>query len=243
MKGMWHAVVLSGLMIIGGCAGLTPPFEKQAFGSEKIYAVVSIYADKDIEKEGDSETLVGTYKALSDKAAYYHSAEEALNASAPRIRRELASSNHYRLVPERRVLTDAAYRRVEPDVQAKLAEERHLASGYKYLWDPQKLGGLARDLKADGVVTVHVQYGYKFWGTNYAKITAKGKTSPVIRMTARFYDQNGQPVWNYSTKKYLVEGVPSMGDAADLDRLQPLMVKASGLTAQAIVAGLDRRMK
>jgi len=31
-----------------------------------------------------------------------------------------------------------------------------------------------------------------------------------------------------------------MGDAADMDRLQPLMAKASGLTAQAIVASLDR---
>ncbi len=243
MKGIWHAVFLAGLMGLSGCAGVTPPFEKQAFGSEKVYAVVSIYADKDIEKEGDSETLVGTYKAITGKAAYYHSAEEALNASAPRIRRELASSSHYRLVPERRVLSDAAYRRVEPDVQAKLAEKRHLVSGYKYIWDPQKLGQLARDLRVDGVITVHVQYGYKFWGTNYAKVTAKGKTSPVIRMTARFYDENGQPVWNYSTKKYLVEGVPSMGDAADMKQLQPLMVKASGLTAQAIVAGLDRRMK
>ncbi len=173
MRVIWHAVVLLGLTAIGGCAGLAPPFEKQAFGPEKNYAVVSIYADKDIEKEGDSETLAGTYKALSGKAAYFYSAEDALNASAPSIRRELASSNHYRLVPQRRVLTDAAYRRVEPDVQAKLAEKRQLASGYKYLWDPQKLGGLARDLDVDGVVTVHVQYGYKLWGTNYARITAR----------------------------------------------------------------------
>ncbi len=242
MKGISYAILLSCVATIGGCAGLTPPFEKQAFGSEKVYAVVSIYADKDIEKEGDSETLVGTVKALSGKAAYYHSAEDALNASAPLIRRELASSAHYRLLPRRKVLQSAAYQRLEPDVQGKLAEKQHLATGYKYLWDPQKLGVLAKELDVDGVITVHVQYGYKFWGTNFAKVTAKGKTSPVINMTARFYDQNGRPVWKYATKKYLVEGVPATGDAADMDRLKPLMVKASGLTAQAIVASLDRRM-
>ncbi len=243
MRRIWYGLVLSSLLAAGGCAALKPPFEKQAFGSEKVYAVVSIYADKDIEKEGDSETLVGMYKALSGKGAYFQSAEHALNASAPLISRELASSEHYRLVSQRRVLSHAAYRRVEPDVQAKLAEKRHLASGYKYLWDPQKLGSLARDLGVDGVITVHVQYGYKFWGTNFAKVTSKGKTSPIIGMTARFYDRNGQPVWKYSAKKYLAEGVPATGDAADMSRLQPLMVKASGLTAQAIVASLERRMK
>ena len=243
MKSIYYGIILASLAAVTGCAALAPPFEKQAFGYDKTYALVSIYADKNITKEGEAATAVGMIKALAGKAAYGQSAEDAFNASASLIGQELASSRHYRLAPAIGVLDHPAYQDVLSDPQGKLSEKRHLAPGYKYLWDNKKLGKLARDLNVDGVITVHVQYRYKHWGTNFGGLTSTGKTSPVIGMTVRFYDRGGQPVWTYADKKYLTEGVPAVGDAADMTALQPLIVRGSELTARAVVASLDKRMQ
>lgn len=236
-------LILASVVFLSACSALTPPFNKQAFGSGKDYAIVSIYADKDIEKEGDSETITGMFKALSGDAAYIHSAGDVLQESTPHVVNELSRSQYFNILPPSKVLRDQAYRDVAADPQAKLAEERHVAEGYKYLWDNTKLADLATKLNVDGVVTVHIQYGYKFWGTTYGKITSSGKTSPVVKMVLRFYDRQGQLVWLHTDKKYLREGVPATGDAADMKQLEPLLVKATKMTTESVVKSLSNRMQ
>ncbi|NNG02740.1 MAG: hypothetical protein HKM95_01385 [Inquilinus sp.] len=227
--------------LLAGCAGLTPPFEVSAFGPDKVYAVVSIYSEKEVEA-GETETLTGMLGAIRGDGAYFYSADAVLRESTPLIVDEFAGVGSYRLMPPRQVLNHAAYRAFAADEQPRLQVPRLVADGYKYIWNPERLGQLARDLDVDGVAVVYIRYGYKFWGTNFAGIGADGWTAPDIRMETTFIDRNGQAVWRHQVHNIMRDGPPAVaGDLADPDAMHPLFVEASVLSAQSLLGSLERR--
>lgn len=228
-------------VLMAGCSALTPPFEATAFGPGKVYALVSIYSGEQVEA-GETETLTGAIGALTGSGAYFYSADAVLRESAPLITDEFAQVGSYRLMPPRQVLNHPAYRAFAADEQAMLAPPRLVADGYKYLWNPDRLAQLAREMDVDGVAVVDIQYGYKFWGTNFAGIGADGWTAPDIRMQTTFVDRNGQTVWRHQVHNIMRDGPPAVaGDLADPDAMHPLFVEASVLSAQSLLDSLERR--
>lgn len=229
-----------------GCAGLTPPFEKNAFGPQKTYAVVSIYSAPYIEGS-EVETVEGAVRVLKGEGAYAATSENVLEASAPRIVSVLDQSPHFQLMDATTVLNSSSYRRVEADPLAKLGTQYRVASGYKYLWNGEKLGALATSLGVDGVIVVSIDFRYRFYGQKTGVLgvgaTAEGTTSPDITMTVAFYGPDGTYVWKHQERKILREGVASVGEAADFENLEPLLVKAAGMVVESINGSLARRMK
>jgi hypothetical protein len=133
------------------------------------------------------------------------------------------------------------------DEQAMLTEKKLIAKDYKHFWNAAKLGQLAEELGVDGVIVISAKFGYHFFGRKTGAfdigLAAEGKTSPEINMTAAFYDCQGNNVWKHCVHRILREGAPLEGEAADIVKLEPLMVKASELVAQSLLNSLDRRMQ
>ena len=235
---------LAALWLVG-CAGLTPPFEQTAFGPQKTYAVVSIYSSPYIEGS-EVETVEGAFRVLKGEGAYAATSEDVLNATAPRIVRILDQSPHFELMDATAVLSSPSYQQVEADPLAKFGTQYHVASGYKYLWNGEKLGALAKSLGADGVIVVSTDFRYRFYGQKTGVLgvgaTAEGTTSPDITMTFAFYGPDGTYVWKHQERKVLREGVTSVGEAADFENLEPLLVKATGMVAESMNASLAKRM-
>jgi hypothetical protein len=87
----YHLAIFLAFTLLIGCAGLTPPFEPQAFGPEKTYAIASIYCEPTIEVQ-DIETMESAIKAIKGKGAHRFSAKSVLENSTPVIVQEFAGS-------------------------------------------------------------------------------------------------------------------------------------------------------
>jgi hypothetical protein len=229
------ALITGSLVLLSACTALAPPYEASAFGSDKVYALVSVFSPKDVEG-GETTTLRG---ALTD-ARYYFPAAPALKASIPGIEKALAGHSAFRLYSPRKLKKNPAYLGIRPDTRPRGII---VAPGYKFIVTPDKLAGLAGKLGVDGVIVLKLDYRFKFYGHKWGGIAATGKTNPVIKVDLRFFDRNGKLVYQTKGSKTWNKGAPSRDEGADPKRMLPLLTRAAPETVRVIANRLDARLK
>ena len=198
--GLFFGSLLALILSAAGCKPLTPPYEPSAFGPDKVYALVTIVSDRDVEG-GDTTTVRG---ALSS-GKYYFPARDALARSVAGIESALSGHKAWRLLPPEELRAKPAWQAIQGD---PVPPGAIVAPGYKFfhLLDTDKLAKLARDLDVDGIIILKLDYRYTFTGTRVGRLAASGKTHPVIRVDLRFHDRDGRLVYRAVTTKTLFAG-------------------------------------
>jgi len=234
------------LAIFTSCSALKVPFNQQAFGKAKTYAIVSIYADKQIAKEGDSKTTAGAIKALAGKGAFAWDSSSVLNKSVGSLEAEFAKSGHYRLYPHRKLTRHSAYRHIKDYSSDSVFNPVNVATGYKPIFNPEEAAGLAKKLGVDGAITVHITYQYKFWGHTMSMfgigLGSTGENAPIVKIDAIFVDRDGNIAWHLPIKKTMTKGVGN-SELAKPKQMEPLFVDATRKVAAEVMRALDDRFK
>ncbi len=225
------------LTVLPAACGLALPFERDAFGQDRVYALVTVFSPRHVEG-GETTTVAGVLRG----GKYYFDAAPALNRSIRGIERAFATPRSYRLMPPARVRAHPAYRAVAADPVPGRPPAVVVAPGYKFIVNDDKLARLARDLGVDGVIVARLNLRYKFYGHKLVGIAATGKTHPVVEVDLRFVDRNARTVWQFKEKKVWNTGAKSVDEGAVPERMYPLFAQAIPESIKAVLQRLDSRV-
>ena len=226
--------------------------DNRAFGPKKTFAVVSISAMKTFEGE---KGLTQLFK--SDEDIPGTNSQPLINAVRPKIVRALAKNRNMVLVPEKRVLTNRAYKAIQEDERTIsrlfFSDEINVAPGYKYLSDPKKFAQLAKALKVDGVIGIH--YGFAVTsskgGLNINGLSFGQKSySPIASISAVAYDREGRQIWEDTTVKQAEPGdkkaifLIDFSDVTSTDfrKMHPKAIEMGGKAMRVLLTRLDETL-
>jgi hypothetical protein len=244
------AMALSAVLcaLLAGCAatgGFGTVHDPAAFGKGKTYAVVSVMAYEkvqcsDLGGNPCNGGVIGLVKTMTDAKAFSEDAGEALEMTYAAALQGLRASPNIRLAPD--VRNSRAYRALAEDAQPTgMMSARHVvAKGYKYL-SHEKLAGLAKELKVDGVITVTLSYSAKRSGVSIAGFGGGHKASTTMYLAA--VDKNGKNVWvDYATGDS--DGtVGTVTASPDFVKLRPLFRDATTKATRKLIDSFDAKTK
>lgn len=206
-RSIFMLVALLLALVVSGCAPTAitgrAKVQQDSFGGKKKFAVVTIAATKKFYGE---KGLTQMFKKTENIKG--GDTQPIIDELSPKVIKTLSQSEHFKLVPESRVLKSKAYRELEEDERVQkvlfMSQPINTAKGYKYISDPEKLAKLANELKVDGVITILMSFSIQSGKTfiTVAGVSAGKKSySSVASVNAIAYDRNGKVIWKDSTVK------------------------------------------
>lgn len=246
-------IVIVLVWLLSACAPMAytggADVNKAAFGEKKRFAVVSIASMKDFYGE---KGLAQMFKSTDEIPGA--DTQPLIDTLAPTIVSTLDKSGNFVLVPEREVLSSAAYRSVTEDEKVMkvlfLTKDMNVAHDYKYISDPQKYAELARQLDVDGVIGITMNFsltaGKSFININGLSL-GKKSYSVMASSSATAYDRDGNVIWNDSTIKQAEPGDTKaiiLIDTTDLtgtnfEKLHPSAITMGGKAIEVLLARFD----
>jgi hypothetical protein len=248
------AVVL--VLLLSACAPIAitggADVNKAAFGAKKRFAVVSIASMKDFYGEKGL-----TQMFMSSDEIPGANTQPLIDQLAPRIISTLDKSGNFILVPQKSVLSSAAYRKVTEDEKTIkvlfMTKDLNVAHNYKYISDPQKYAALARALDVDGVIGITTNFSLTA-GKSFINVAGlslgKKQYSVMAASTATAYDRNGRVIWKDSAIKQAEPGDSKaiiLIDTTDLtatnfEKLHPSALTIGGKSVEVLLTRFDDTM-
>ena len=247
------AIVIVLVLLLPACAQMaytgSADVNKEAFGTKKRFAVVSISSMKDFYGE---KGLTQIFKSTDEIPGA--NTQPLIDKLAPKIVSTLDESGNFILVPQQEVLSSAAYRKVTEDEKVMkvlfMTKDVNVAHNYKYISDPQKFAELARQLDVDGVIGITMNFSLTA-GKSFVSISGlslgKKSYSVMAASSAIAYDRNGNVIWNDSTVKQAEPGDTKaiiLIDTTDLtgtnfEKLHPSAITMGGEAIEVLLARFD----
>ena len=204
-------VVLLGL-VLTGCAPIaltgSATVQQDAFTKKKIFAVVTITSAKEFQGEKGMSQLFKDADEIPGA-----NTQPIIDKLTPVIRKKFAKTKYFTSMPKARIVSSKAYKKLEEDERIHkvlfMKIPLNVASGYKYISDPQKMAQLARDLNVDGVIGVFMSFTIMTMksGVNIAGISlGKKEYASSAAITVMAYDREGKVLWKDSTIKQAEPG-------------------------------------
>ncbi len=244
-------------LVVGGCAprAITgkAKVNQDAFGGQKKFAVVTIAADKKFRGE---KGMFQMFKKTENIAG--GNTQPIIDKLKPKVLETLAKSDHFKLVPESRVLKSKVYKEMEEDNRMQkvlfISVPINVAEDYKYFSKPEKFGQLARELGVDGVISI--QMGFSITSSK-AALNVQGVSlgrksySAVASVSALAYDREGKVIWKDSTIKQAEPGDKKaiiILDVTDVtntkfEKLQPSAVHIGGKAVEVLLSRFQDTME
>lgn len=226
--------------------------DKQAFGDNKKFAVVSIASMKNFQ----GEQGLGQLFTKNDNIPGMNT-QPVINKLDPKIIHTLSSCKYFTLLPERTVLSSRAYRNIAEDDRTMkvlfMTEKMNVANRYKYISDKEKYAKLAQELNVDGVIGITMSFTISS-GKNSVSIMGltlgKKNYSAEASITAIAYNRKGEVIWKDSTLK---EADPGDSKAivlldttdmtsTDFEKFHPSAVDIGGKAVDVLLARFDDTM-
>lgn len=218
-------------------------FDANAFGKEKSYAVVSILADPQIRQTQGERSLAGMFKSLKKDSGYTEDSSAVFNKTVPLVIREFGKSKSFRLVSQRRVLSNKEYKELEGDNPRVLWATQNVADGYKYFSGKAKLAELARALDVDGVLVLSMQYGFAPSGTTVNGMVSIGSRYAMTTIGVRAVDRDGNTVWKTTAKgiSQKLEDQSGVAESVNFEKLQPHLVGSTRDATRKLLNDLQEK--
>ena len=199
-------VIVLALMLTG-CAptALTgrATVQQDAFTKKKTYAVVTIVSAKEFQGERGMSQM---FKDVDDIPGA--NTQPIIDKLTPVIRSKFAKTKYFTSMPKTRIVGSKAYKKLKEDERIQkvlfMKIPLNVASGYKYVSDPQKMAKLAKDLRVDGVIGVFMSFTVTSMksGVYVGPITlGKKEYASSAAITVIAYDREGKVIWKDSTIK------------------------------------------
>lgn len=240
-------------LLLSACAPMaitgSADVDKAAFGAQKRFAVVSIASMKDFYGE---KGLTQMFKS-SDEIPGANT-QPLIDQLAPTIVSTLGKSGNFTLVPEKKVLSSPAYRKLAEDEKTAkvlfMTKDLNVARNYKYVSDPQKFAALARELNVDGVIGITTNFSLTA-GKNFINVAGlslgKKQYSVMAASAATAYDRDGKVIWKDSTIKQAEPGDSKaiiLLDVTDLtatnfEKLHPSALTIGGKSIEVLLTRFD----
>jgi len=246
-------LALFGVMVTG-CAPIavtgSADVNQKAFGAKKKFAVVSIASMKTLQ----GEQSISQQLTSNDKIAGLN-AQPILDKLSPKIINSLGKSRHFSLLPEGKVLTSNAYKKLaEDDKSVKvlfMSVDMIAANNYKYITisDEKKYAKLARDLGVDGVIGIQMNFSIASSAWHVAGIGNKSYSS-TVGISAVAYNKDGDIIWKDSTVKEAEPGDskaiilidPNAFSDTNFEKFHPSAVEIGGKAVDVLLARFDDTM-
>lgn len=245
-------VLMMLLTLLGGCTSMQARVKPEEFGQDKTYALVSIVAAPQLinYSSNQSSSLSGLVKAVGSERGFTESSRHSLDASVVRIRKQLAGSHAFRLLPEGKMMRNRAFKALpqgEQTVHVGMFPVTTLsARGYANLGlqkgTATEAGKLATALGVDGVIIVQVNYGYGFGGVNVAGLVSAGKHNAIVAATVTAFNRHGELVWQETVQQKSAHGIPTIGESVNFRKLRPLLVETAEQAMLRLVSDLENRL-
>lgn len=214
-------------LALSGCIIVPAKLDPLAFGSGKTYAIVTIASQEKVLPGSRSFTEMVTGKDSRTGA------QVVLKATKPAILQVFAKSPHFKLMPERTVLSHRAYKAVEADPASFFGVDFIVPKGYKFFKTDEKFAELAKGLGVDGVI---------FIGVTYDGYIKGGQALGQVSFQATAIDRNGTKVWKEAVFTKSDRSISHSGGDVDYAKFHPLLVDATGKAAAAIINKLDEKI-
>lgn len=230
------------VLLISAVAGCNNTMIKtDAFGKSKTYALVTVIYNPDISYlNSNGRTISGLLKSAGSNNGYSKDATEIFNHTFPKVLKAFHATKSFRLMAETKVLQNASYKKTQGSEPTVLWTHFGMPSGYKYFDDEAILKKLANDLHVDGVITMHISYGYTFSGVNMMGLLAAGTQHGAVRITLAAINKEGETVWKDSYEEHSTDSIGAVGESADFDKIYPLIKEAADKSAAGILETLDK---
>ena len=200
------------MVTMSGCApvAITGKVKAQqdSFGAKKKFAVVTIASVKELHGE---KGITQIFKKTDDIPGA--NTQPILDKLRPEIIKTLQKSEHFKLVPESKVLKSKVYKKAREDERKHKVlfknVDINIAKNYKYFSKPEKLAQLAKDLKVDGVITIVMNFSIssgKSWLSVAGLTVGKKEYSVVASSSALAYDREGKLIWEDTAIKQAEPG-------------------------------------
>lgn len=225
-----------------GCTMIISPGAKvdtESFGKTKQCAIVTITGTKKLQAQ---KGFLQMFKKVPEQ-----NTQSVLDKLRPEVIGAFQKSKYLTVKSEKKVLSNMAYKNLNADepVQKVLFMKTDLntAKGYKFIRDPKKLSGLAKDLNVDGVIAVNMNFWVSSGVAGGLGVGVK-RFKVITGVSAIAYDSNGKQVWKDTVHKSseladsqlaLIADVRSV----DFKKLKPYAVKAGKEALNVLVARLD----
>jgi hypothetical protein len=233
------AVISVALM---GCTMIISPGAKvdaKSFGEAKTCAIVTIAGTQKLHAQ---KGFLQMFKKVPEQNTQF-----VLDKLRPEVIKAFHKSKLLSVKSEKMVLNNKAYKNLTADEPVQkvlfMKTELNTAKGYKFITDPKKLSGLAKDLKVDGVIAVHMNFSVSSGVAGGLGVGVK-RFKVITGVSAIAYDRNGKQVWKDAVHKSseladsqlaLIVDVRSV----DFKKLKPYAVKAGKEALNDLVARLD----
>jgi len=248
-------IALIGIMI-SGCAPMaitgSADVNKQAFGTKKKFAVVSIASMKTFH----GEQGLGQMFTKNDDIPGLNT-QPIINKLDSKIIQALESNRHFTLLPEKTVLNSKAYKKITEDDRVMkilfMTETMNVANNYKYISDEKKYAELAKDLGVDGVIGITVNFtiaSSKGYVSVMGLSLGKKSYSATAAISAVAYNKNGEVIWKDSTVKEAEPGDTKaiiLLDTTDItgtnfEKFHPSAVEIGSKAVDVLLARFDDTM-
>lgn len=205
-------LVLSLGLVLVGCAPMAltgkATVQQDAFTKKKTFAVVTISAAKEFHAEKGMSQM---FKDVDEIPGA--NTQPIIDKLTPVIRSKFAKTKYFTSVPRAHIVSSKAYKKLKEDERIQkvlfMKIPINVASGYKYISDPQKMAKLARDLNVDGVIGVFMNFTIMTMksGVYVGPITlGKKEYASSATITVIAYDRDGKVIWKDSTIKQAEPG-------------------------------------
>ena len=248
-------IALIGIMI-SGCAPMaitgSADVNKEAFGTKKKFAVVSISSMKTFHGE---QGLGQTFTKNDDIPGL--NTQPIINKLDSKIIQALDNNRHFTLLPEKTVLNSKAYKKLSEDDRVMkilfMTETMNVANNYKYISDEKKYAALAKDLGVDGVIGITVNFSIassKGYVSVMGLSVGKKSYSATAAISAVAYNKNGEVIWKDSTIKEAEPGDTKaiiLLDTTDItgtnfEKFHPSAIEIGGKAVDVLLARFDDTM-
>lgn len=240
-------------LVISGCATRTitgsADVDKNSFGAKKKFAVVSIVSMKTFQGE---QGMMQLFKSNDNIPGV--NTQPIIDKLRPKIIEALGKSKHFRLLSEKTVLSNKAYKNLEEDERVMkvlfMSEAINVADNYKYVSDEKKYAKLAGDLGVDGVIGITASFSVSSGGGKLNVMgleLGKKSYSAMASVSAVAYNKEGTVIWKDTTMKEAEPGdkkaivlidTTGMSDT-NFEKLHPSAVEIGEKAMDVLLARLD----
>jgi hypothetical protein len=243
-------------LLASGCASIndadTPHVNQKSFGSNKIFAVVSIASLKTIQEAKGMSQMFKSADAIPGA-----NTRAIINKLNPKVIRTLGSSKHFTLLPENKVLASKTYKNFAEDekITAELfmSDKINVANKYKYVSDEQSYSQLAKDLDVDGVIGISMHFAIAASPRSVSRMglsLGKQYYSVITSVSVIAYNSSMEVIWKDSTivgvdpddtKANILIDTSGM-TSADFEKFHPSAIEVGGKGVDVLLARLDDMM-
>ncbi len=209
----------------------------EAFGPGKPMAVVTVYSPSKVVISSASPGLglpgysqAYSREELAETAAVFADTKAA-------VLRALASSRHFRLVPEQAVLSSGVYAASHAGDPNRLGVLRLVTPpGYKLLLDEAQVRAVARGVGARGGIIVRVDH-HCSWGDQAGTVVGN------VGVAIGAIDRAGQTIWMAHESERSDISAPAGPAGVDLHALRLSLAQSAERATRKILSGLDAQLR